>query len=95
MSTSTSKHAAMEYANAHPSSCCSRFSRACAQGERMRHGSACILRRMRCCLPPSCACEVHNTRVEGSVVIELRPAVAAPALQEKSIEQKEEEEDCS
>lgn len=93
MSTSTSKHAAMEYAKRSPVKLLFEIQQGmCARGADVSWLSM-YPSEDEVLFAPCCACEVHNTRVEGSVVIvELRPAVAAPALQEKSIEQKEEEE---
>lgn len=45
---------------------------------------------------PLTACEVHQTRIEGSVlIVELRPGAAPASLMEKSVEEKEEEERIS
>ena len=93
MSTSTSKHAAMEYAKRSPVKLLFEIQQGmCARGADVSWLSM-YPAEDEVLFAPCCACEVHATRVEGSVVIvELRPAVAAGALQEKSIEQKEEED---
>ena len=92
MSTSRSKHAAMEYAKRSPVKLLFEIQQGmCARGADVSWLSM-YPAEDEVLFAPCCACEVHNTRVEGSVVIvELRPAVAAAALQEKSIQQKEEE----
>lgn len=92
MSTSRSKDAAMEYA---------KFSGVklifeVNQGMVARGADVSWLsmypKEDEVLFPPMCACEVKGTRVEGSVVfVELRPGVAACALQDVSLEQMEEE----
>lgn len=93
MSTSRSKHAAMEYAKFSGVKLIFEFK----QGMVSRGADVSWLsmypKEDEVLFPPMCACEVLQTRVEGSVVIvELRPGVAPCALSELSLEEKKEEE---
>lgn len=93
MSTSTSYHAAMDYAKRSKIKLIFEIQQGMvARGAdigwlSMYPNEAEIL------FPPLTACEVVRTRIDGStLVVELRPGSAPASLMEKSVEEKEEDE---
>lgn len=93
MSTSTSMHAAMEYAKYSGVKLIFEIQ----QGMVARGADVSWLsmypKEDEVLFAPLTACEVQKTRIQGSVlIVELRPGAAPASLQEKSVEEKEEEE---